>query len=180
MTVYDEENEENLSNQNVFSSSAIEINIEDNKAEQPAVHDSVSTAQQNGLNNRPKERPRSMPPEPSDPEANQPRPVPRIMSSHAANSNRSKDNGQEERRPVPRPRPRTMIIRAESADNLLRSKTMSAENLLRSIPAIDRVTRTESEVGPPPVPLKRAQMYRSQEWAGNNGFSTDKSKESKF
>ena len=168
---YDETIGANLSQQGMQSRSAAEINTNQNNAEEE-IYDTVGSSQNhNMLHPQPRERPRSLPPDSFETPMTVPIPAPRHkpMENHEV---------QPQGRPIPKPRPRTMILRTESADNLLRSKTLSAENLIKSNPALDRI-RSGSEVGAlsaPAVPLKRAQMYRSQERVSSNGDG----KESKF
>lgn len=168
---YDETIGANLSQHGMQSRSAAEINANEHNTEQE-VYDTIGSCQnQNMLHPQPKERPRSLPPDSFETPVAVPVPAPR----HKPNDNTEM---QPQGRPIPKPRPRTMILRTESADNLLRSKTLSAENLIKSNPALDRI-RSGSEVGAlsaPAVPLKRAQMYRSQERVSSNGDG----RESKF
>ncbi len=164
MAIYDEQMEQILS-----PDSQVEIKL--NEGDQP-IYDCADAS-----NKIRKERPRSMPIETQD----------NYDSVTYAIQNQSTDpsrvtGAQEQKRPIPKPRPRTVFLRTESADQLYRPRTKSAENLLKNNPAIDRVVRTGTENGAPPVPLKRAQLYRSQERIGNNnGFTSENhQKESKF
>ena len=167
---YDEAIGANLSQHGTHCQSSFEINKNRDYSEQ-TFQASLVNADQNGgvANGLVNERPKSMPPDAFE----SGRPIP--VSRHASTTT-SKEQ-QTQKRPIPKPRPRTMILRTESADNLLTSKTMSAENLSKSIPAGERM-RSGSEIASagPPVPLKRAQRYRSQE-----GICDDvNSKESRF
>ncbi|XP_065059429.1 dedicator of cytokinesis protein 3-like isoform X2 [Rhopilema esculentum] len=167
---YDEAIGANLSQHGTHCQSAFEINKNRDYSEQTFQASLVNADQNGGVGNGlVNERPKSMPPDAF--ESGRPIPVSRHASTMA-----SKEQ-QTQKRPIPKPRPRTMILRTESADNLLTSKTMSAENLSKSIPAGERM-RSGSEIASagPPVPLKRAQRYRSQE-----GICDDvNSKESRF
>lgn len=147
---------ENLSQHGLQSKSAFEIAREDSRSNE--------TKEQNGNIEHAKERPRSLPPD-----SETPFPIARKKPPEEIG----------EARPVPKPRPRTMFLKSDSPHQVLKSKTMSAENLLKTFPSVERI-RSGSEIGnnAPPVPLKRAQMYRSQE--GINHNSINASKESKF
>lgn len=159
---YEEAIGENLSQHGVQSTSAYDINTR-----QEAVFNEAEESNGPNGNAKVKERPRSLPPDGDG--ATYPVAAPRHRTQ----------NEDAEPRPVPKPRPRTMFLKSEAADPVLKAKTVSADNLLKTIPSIERV-RSGSEIGGsvPPVPLKRAQMYRSHE--GINSSNGSSSKESKF
>eukprot|EP00794_Sanderia_malayensis_P007122 gene7122-7926_t len=185
MAIYDEKMED------IFNpEKAVEINIEDDEkeSEEQPTYDGLDTCKKNR-----KERPRSMP---IDADGSNYDAVASMVQSQSTASSAAppqfnnnatppdNDTAQAQKRPVPKPRPKTLFMRAGSVNQLHKMRTISAEDLLKSNPAIDRVVRTGIENGapPPPVPLKRAQLYRSQERIGNNGYSSESStaKESKF
>ena len=158
---YDEAIGENLSQHGMQLTSAFEVNMRpEGQINEVEEHNGTLENEQR------RERPRSLPPDNTDAAA-VPIPTPRLKSETS------------ETRPIPKPRPKTMILKHDSSGQILKYKTMSAEDLLKTIPAVDRV-RSGSEVGSnvPPVPLKRAQMYRSQE--GISHSTVNNSKESKF
>ena len=110
-----------------------------------------------------RERPRSLPP--NSYEFIQPVPAPRDRFQ----PQRHVSLRQEGTQPRPKPRPRTMIIkRSGSSDNVIASD---------SDPVLSRVAKTGVPMLPgglpPPVPLKRAQMYRSQERVSNSSENID-------
>ncbi len=173
MSVYDEMVEKSI----LSPDPAVEVVVNNEK---PCPNSSESSDGQRSDTNEVsdvKERPKSMPPDATD-------------SCESVTYRADNPNGvhlrseslHEKRRPVPKPRPRTVFLKRDSIESEFpKVRTMSAENLLKSIPAIDRVSKDGQENSAPPVPLKRAQMYRSQERIGSNGFSSENSaKESKF
>ena len=160
---YEEAIGENLSHHGMQSSSAFEVNMNYDTRD-PEVGEHNGTV----VDDQKRERPKSLPLDSTEVGVT-PVPAPRNYPKTETSAPR----------PIPKPRPKTMILKSDHTGKIMKSKTMSAENLLQTIPAVQRI-RTGSELGRtmPPVPLKRAQMYRSQEGVSSN--TSNSSKESKF
>ena len=160
---YEEAIGKNLSQHGMQSKSSYDISTR--------VETKISeTEEHNGTNENEqwKERPKSLPPDSNE-----------AAAATIPDPKNQPQNETTELRPIPKPRPKTMFLKHDSTRQVLRAKTMSAENLLKTIPAVERVrSGSEIEWNTPPVPLKRAQRYRSQEGISSNAASS--SKESKF
>jgi len=160
---YEEAIGENLSHHGMQLTSGVEVNMNyDTRVPEMSEHNGTVVEDQK------RERPKSLPLDATEVGAT-PVPAPRNHPKTEATAPR----------PIPKPRPKTMILKSDHTGKIMKSKTMSAENLLQANPAVQRI-RAGSELGKnmPPVPLKRAQMYRSQEGISSN--ASNSSKESKF